>query len=242
MIGTVSMNVFFPTEKSKSPFMGILMLDTRFPRLPGDIGNPDSFDFPVHKMTVEGAFPKKIIKGSPENCLPEFIKAARNLEATGAKILTTSCGFLTLFQEELQAAVNIPVLTSSLFLYNNLQASLPPGKQVGILTIAASSLTERHLEAAGITNHPPIGTTEGGAEFTHAILNNCDKLDFDKACQDNVNAALALQNAHPNLGAILLECTNMPPYADAIKKATGLPVYSILDGLNDLWRTTNLRG
>lgn len=74
----------------------------------------------------------------------------------------------------------------------------------------------------------PVGSTEGGAEFTRAILGNEAEMDVALAWQDNVAAALALQAAHPDLGAIVLECTNMDPYAADIVAATGLPVFSIV--------------
>ncbi len=230
------MTAIIPNEKPDPGFMGILMLDTKFPRHLGDIGNPKSFDFPVRKSVIKDAFPDTIIRQSPEKCLPAFISAAQKLEAEGAGLITTSCGFLTLFQRELEAAVKIPVLTSSLFLYNDLAHKLPIDKSLGILTIAASSLSNRHLEAASIPMDAPIGTTENGAEFSHAILENRPGFNVELARQDNIDAALALQKQHPNLGAILLECTNMPPYRDAIMNATGLPVFSILDGLNEIWR------
>lgn len=212
------------------------MLDTRFPRIKGDIGNPETFSFPVRKLVIQGAFPQKVVRENPRSLLPLFVAAAKQLEREGAFAITTSCGFLTLFQKELENAVDSPVLTSSLFLYNQIRQTLPANKKLGILTIAASSLSPDHLASANITYNPPIGTTENGKEFTSAILENRDTLDIEKARNDNVSAALQLQKANPDLGAILLECTNMPPYADAISKATGLPVFSILDGLNQLWR------
>ncbi len=212
------------------------MLDTRFPRIKGDIGNADSFSFPVRKSVIQGAFPQNIVRENPKTLLPLFVAAAIQLEKEGAFAITTSCGFLTLFQKELEIALDVPVLTSSLFLYNEIRPTLPQNKKLGILTIAASSLSSAHLVSAGITDNPPIGTTENGEEFTSAILENRDTLDIKKARNDNVSAALQLQKEHSDLGAILLECTNMSPYADVISKATSLPVFSILDGLNQLWR------
>ncbi len=222
-------------DKSPFPFLGLLMLDTRFPRIKGDIGNPESFEFPVRKRIINKAFPANVINASPDRLLPQFITAAQDLEAEGAALISTSCGFLTLFQRELEKAVSIPVLTSSLFLYEGIKKQLPAGKRLGILTIAASGLSPGHLLAAGISDEPPIGTTQGGAEFTAAILENRSGMNIELAQSDNVAAATALQKAYPDIGAILLECTNMPPYAKAISAATGLPVHSILDGLNTLW-------
>ena len=222
-------------EKDQPDFLGLLMLDTNFPRYPGDIGNPESFSFPVKQKTVENASPSAIIRADPQSFLKPFVDAAIELEQNGAKLISTSCGFLTLFQQELQQAVPVPVLTSSLFLHKTLSRRYSEKGSVGILTIAASSLSERHLAAADIQLDTPIGTTEGGRVFTSAILENRDELDFQAAKQDNVEAALRLRESHPDMAAILLECTNMPPYTDAIRVATGLDVFSILDGLNAMW-------
>ena len=128
------------------------MLDTRFPRIIGDIGNPQSFAMPVRHTIIPGAYPVEVIRKNPQKLLPEFITTGRHLQDEGAAVITTSCGFLTLFQEELQRALTIPVLTSSLFCYNTLAAGLPEGSHPGILTIAASSLSHAHLAAAGISS------------------------------------------------------------------------------------------
>ena len=42
-----------------------------------------------------------------------------------------------------------------------------------------------------------------------------------------LDAAQELVNDHADIGAIVLECTNMVPYASDTRKQTGLPVYSI---------------
>ena len=106
-------------------------------------------------------------------------------------------------------------------------ALLPPGRRAGILTISASTLTPEHLIKAGVPEGTPVGSTEGGEEFTRAILGNELDLDVEAARRDNVAAALELQARHPGLGAIVLECTNMIPYAADIRAATGLPTFSM---------------
>ncbi|MGE0419583.1 MAG: aspartate/glutamate racemase family protein [Acetobacteraceae bacterium] len=207
--------------------VGILMLDARFPRIPGDMGNALTWPFPVHYRIVRSATPDRVVRGGAAGTLDLFIAAAHDLVADGADGITTNCGFLALFQQELAAAVGVPVATSSLMQVAMVNATLPPGRRAGILTISASALTPRHLEAARVPPGTPVGTTEGGREFTRAILGNELHLDVDLARQDNVEAALNLRDAHPDLGAIVLECTNMVPYAADIRRATGLPVFSI---------------
>ncbi|MEL6505299.1 MAG: aspartate/glutamate racemase family protein [Pseudomonadota bacterium] len=226
------------TDKNPAP-LGLLMLDSRFPRIPGDIGNAGSFPFPLFKKVVRGASPSRVVRDRASGLLHPFTEAARQLEQEGAAGITTSCGFLTLFQQELSAAVRVPVATSSLFQVPMLQAMLPREKQAGIITIAQSSLTMDHLAAANIAPDTPIGTTEGGREFTRAILNNEPELNVELARKDNVDAARALVAQNPRVAALVLECTNMAPYAADIAEATGLPTYSVIDFL--IWFQRGLR-
>jgi len=207
--------------------VGILMLEARFPRIPGDMGNALTWPFPVHYKVVRSASPDRVVRQGAEGLLDVFIAAARELVADGVDGITTNCGFLSLFQQELADAVRVPVATSSLMQVRMVNALLPVGKRAGILTVSASSLTPKHLEKAGVPAGTPVGSTEGGREFTRVLLDNEMELDVDLARQDNVDAARALAAANPDLGAIVLECTNMIPYAADIREATGLPVFSI---------------
>jgi Asp/Glu/hydantoin racemase len=207
--------------------VGILMLEARFPRIEGDMGNALTWPFPVLYRVVRGATPDLVVRRGAEGTLDAFIGAARDLVRDGADGITTNCGFLSLFQQELAAAVRVPVATSSLMQVALVNRLLPPGKKAGILTISSSSLSNEHLRKAGVPEGTPIGSTEGGREFTRVILDNENELDVDLARRENVEAALALRDANPDLGAIVLECTNMVPYAAAIRAATGLPVFSI---------------
>ncbi len=208
--------------------VGILMLEARFPRILGDMGHAASWDFPVMYKVVRDASPDVVVRQGAAGMLDAFIAAARELEADGVDGITTNCGFLSLFQDELAAAVRVPVLTSSLMQVRAVNALLPAGKRAGVLTISGSTLTPAHLEAAGVPEGTPLGTTEGGAHFTEAILGDEFELDPVAAERDNVEAARAMVTAHPEIGALVLECTNMTPYAAAIKREIGMPVYSML--------------
>ncbi len=207
--------------------IGILMLDAHFPRIPGDMGNALTWPFPVHYRIVRDATPDLVVRQGAKGTLASFLDAARELVRDGVDGITTNCGFLSLFQQELADAVQVPVATSSLMQVAMVNRLLPTGKRAGILTISASSMTPKHLQMAGVPEGTPIGTTEGGCEFTRAILGNELELDVELARRDNVEASISLRDAHPDLGAIVLECTNMVPYAADIHAATGLPVFSI---------------
>ncbi len=208
--------------------LGILMLEARFPRIPGDMGNGTTWPFPVLYRVVGGASPEKVVLKGAAGLLPDFIEAARDLVRLGAEAITTNCGFLSLFQRELATAVGVPVATSSLMQVPWVQATLPPGKRVGIVTVSAATLTPAHLEAAGVPLDTPVTGTENGREFFRVLIKaEKDDMDVALARQDVVQAALDLVDGHPDIGAIVLECTNMPPYAADVQAATGLPVYDI---------------
>ncbi len=215
-----------------APAIGILMLESRFERVPGDVGNPGTWDFPVLYRVVAGATPRQVVRAQAAGLLEAFIDAGRDLIAMGAAGIATTCGFLSLFQKDLAEALGVPVIASSLMQVAMLERSLSPGRRAGILTISAADLTSAHLQAAGVPGGAPIGSTEQGGHFARTILGDLPGLDSEAARRENVEAALALQRAHPELGAIVLECTNMCPYAADIGAATSLPVHSMVSLLN----------
>ena len=208
------------------------MLEARFPRILGDMGNAGTWAFPVLYKVVRDASPDRVVRQGAKGLLDAFRSAAQELQADGVDGITTNCGFLSIFQDELSAAVDIPVLTSSLMQLRTINALLPSSRRAGILTVSRSSLTEAHLAAARVPEGTPIGTTEGRAHFTEAILGNSPELDPAAAEADNVAAAEDLVAEHPDTGAIVLECTNMTPYAAAVRNATGLPVFSHVSFVN----------
>jgi hypothetical protein len=212
--------------------VGILMLEARFPRIPGDMGNGLTWPFPVLYKIVRNATPDLIVRQGAKGMLGHFIEAARELIEDGADGITTNCGFLALFQDELTANLGVPVATSSLMQVPMVDSLLPADKRAGILTISSATLSTEHLVKAGCRPDTPIGGTPAEGVFTTVILNNELKLDVDQARKENVEAAQLLKQAHPELGAIVLECTNMVPYAKDIQRATGLPVFSIYTFIN----------
>lgn len=207
--------------------VGILMLEARFPRIPGDMGNGLTWPFPVQYKVVKQASPDTVVRNGAAGLLDAFIKAGQELIDQGVDGITTNCGFLALMQDELQQALPVPVATSSLMQVPMVEALLPAGKRAGILTISSSTLTDDHLKAANVPLDTPIQGTDDGQEFTRAILDNEEFLDVELARDDNVTFARKLVQDNPDVGAIILECTNMVPYAADIRAATGLPVFSI---------------
>lgn len=208
--------------------IGILMLDTHFRRLPGDIGNARSWSTPVQFRVVRGADPAAIVHGRPGDFLQPFIDAALDLVSCGVRGITTSCGFLALLQKELAAALPVPVATSSLLQAPLIEAMLPAGQQVGILTFAPEALSARHLSAVGVRTDTPIEGLAPDSLFRQVYGAKGGISDFATLEQEVVAAAQALVEKHPNVGAILCECTNLPPHSAAIARATGRPVFDII--------------
>lgn len=169
--------------------VGVLMLEARFPRIPGDIGNALTWPFPVQYRVVVGASPDRVVRRRAEGMTEAFIAAARDLVATGVDGITTNCGFLSLIQDRVAAAVSVPVTTSSLMQVPMVQTLLPPGQRVGILTISEATLTDDHLRAAHVPLDTPVVGTDGGREFTRAILDDHPEINFAAYSQDLLDAA-----------------------------------------------------
>ena len=207
--------------------VGILMLETRFPRIPGDMGNAETWPFPVVYKVVSGASPRRVVCEKAEWLLDAFLVAADELVRLGADGITTTCGFLSLYQRELAAHVGVPVATSSLMQIPFIERLLPEGKRVGVITVSAADLTEEHLRAAGAEPATPVVGTDGGSEFTRVLINDEERLDAAAAERDILAAGEELVANHSGIGAVLLECTNMVPYARALSLRLRLPVFSI---------------
>ncbi|HOO89672.1 MAG TPA: aspartate/glutamate racemase family protein [Syntrophales bacterium] len=208
--------------------IGIIMLEARFPRIPGDIGNATTWDFPVVYEIVRGISPSMVVRREGFAGLQNFIDAARNLEADGVRAITTSCGFLAPFQKELSNSVSIPVFTSSLMQVPLVYPMLKKGQKVGIITINAEALTEDHLAGAGADRIPTvIYGMEGYPEFTPTIVGDGETLNMRHMQDEMIACGRHMLEDHPEVGAIVLECTNMPPYAAGLQEATGLPVFDI---------------
>jgi hypothetical protein len=207
--------------------LGVLMLDTRFARFVGDIGNPQSYAEPVLFEVVRGATVDKIVPAKAPPLIDDFVAAGERLIARGATAVTTGCGFLVLNQAELAARLSVPVATSALLLIPALMKLLPKGKRLGVLTFSARDLTPAHFVAAGAPADTPVEGVQQDGVFQKAI--------YEQPCDDSVSAreaevvaaARRLIERHSDIGAILFECTNFPPHRAAVKAATGLPVYDV---------------
>ncbi len=225
--------------------LGILMLEARFPRIPGDLGNASTFPYPVLYHVVQGASPERVVLEGDPTLLEPFVQAARDLERGGVRAITTNCGFLAMFQRELADAVSVPVFTSSLMLVPLLAQMIGPRRRVGILTVYSPSLGERHWRGLGWspdTMPLAIRGLERYPTFSRTLIGNEPRFETEAMQADLVAAARDLRAEHPDIGALLFECTNMAPYARAVQAALGgLPVFDIQTLIDHIYQSLHRR-
>ena len=211
--------------------IGVMTLDTNFPRIPGDVGNASSYSFPVKFKTVKGATITRVLEGKDPSLLRPFIDAAKELEKEGVKAITTSCGFLAMFQEDIAKELSIPLFTSSLMMVPLVQNMLGKDQMVGVLTADSNSLTSKHLIGAGIDPSIPIAIAglQDMPEFSKPMIKNELEFDPEKVKEEMAYTAKSLLKQNRNIGAIVLECANMSPYKFSVYKAVKLPVFCIID-------------
>jgi len=210
--------------------IGVIGLDTAFTKIPGHIRNPATFDFPVAYEVVPGATAARVVTQADPTLLRPFVAAARALEARGVGAITTACGFLVLFQRELAAAVGVPLFASSLVQLPMVHRMLRPDQKVGVLTAKRPALTPRHLRAVGAQDVPvAVAGMEEQPEFREVMLEaRRPELDAGRLEQEALGVADALVRAEPAVGALLLECTDLVPFAHALQARTGRPVFDIV--------------
>lgn len=207
--------------------VGVITLDTRLPRAVGDVANARTWPFPMLYRVARGASPHVVVHERGQGLNDILVNTAKELVASGARGITTTGGFLSLFQDELAAACGVPVASSSVMQVPLVQRLLPRGRRVGVVTVHGGRLGPDHLVAAGAAPDTPVVGTENGTELTRVLLKGETRLDLEKAQQDVIAAGKELVARHPDVGAIVLECHNMAPYSAALAKAVGLPVYDL---------------
>lgn len=212
-------------------YIGILMMDTVFPRLVGDMGNARTYKIPVKYYTVKNVSTDKMNHSNAEKILLKpFIEAVKELEKEGCKAITTSCSFLTGFQKQLADAVNIPVFTNTLLLAPFIHSMLNSKLKIGIFTENADLIHEDYFKQLGWSSKDIPVSISGMAEdspFTKLFIH--DNLEEDLEVLEECMKELTLRHMeqNPDTGAIILECTNFAPFTNLIQNISGVPVFGI---------------
>ena len=213
--------------------IGILVLESHFPRLPGAIGNATTFNFPVYYRVVSGATGNRVVQSNDSEVLKIFTEEAKWLENFGVKAISTSCGFTAKYQRELADAVSIPVFSSSLLLVPLIASMLQTKKKVGIITADSRYISQDHYDGVGVDNSSVelIGL-EDCKEFNEVVFHDKPLMNVELFEEEVVNKAIVLTKENPSIGAILLECSLLPPFAYAVQKAVKLPVFDFTTLIN----------
>ena len=243
------------TTPSCAPVLGILGWEEgnddtlkQIESLSGNVAHPDTFGFSVRYLRVDGAFFETVVVRPSLAVRDAMVAAALELESEGVRAIATGCGFNALFQRELADSVAVPVFASSLLQVPMVHRMLKKNQLVGIVTADSSLLSQAHLESVGITQESPhaiAGIQETG-EFSRIRSDPRANLDGARMEEEVVDVVQTLIGAHPETGAIVLECTDLPPFSAAIRRATGLPVFDfvtmacwVVDAvMGDRWTTS----
>lgn len=212
----------------KGTTIGIIVLDTGFERIPGDVAHAGTWPFPVQFQIVRGVIPDDVIDGDPATTLGAFREAIDNLVALGAKGITTSCGFLAAVQKELAEYSPVPFLSSALLQIPMVERSLPANRKVGLIVSEVHALQERHFINVGTTPRHPVVELPADGPIRANMRNNAQKVDVAAQERDALETAARLIDEYPDVGAIVLECANLPPYSAAIAQRFGRPVYDVV--------------
>lgn len=210
--------------------IGVICMDTDFTKIPGHIRNRRTFDFPVRYQVVAGATAERVVTLADPTLLDPFIRAAQKLEADGVGAVTSACGFLAIFQQELADAVDVPVYASSLIQLPMVSHMVRRGRRVGVLTANERALTPRHLAGVGASDVPVcVAGMQDQPEFREVMLEaRRPDLDADRLEGEVLAVAGRLAAENADLGALVVECTDLVPFAHAIQARLGLPVFDVV--------------
>jgi hypothetical protein len=225
-----------PGQRAYGLGLGVLLLDDVYPGFPGDVRNASGYPFPIQYEVVTGVdIQKLVVEENKIMRLPAIIKSAQKLEKFGCRAIVAECGYFAFFQREVAASVKVPVFMSSLLQAPLAQQVVGANQVVGMLVANATYLTSHHLESVGIR----VGSNYvvGGAmddlrcgEFDHlwteGLRSDPPAADYAKAEAEFLAVAVAFYRQHPKMGAMVLECTGFPPFARALQREIGIPIFS----------------
>lgn len=219
--------------------VGIIVLDTQFQRLPGDIANALTWEFPVQFHIVRGVTPQRVIGGDPDDYLPPFFKAIDELVALGVDGIATSCGFLAATQDRLTAYSPVPVAATSLVQVPWVLTVIPASKTVGVITTDKARLTDDHFLGVRAPLGLPVAELPEHGVIRPNMRNGARQVSYAEQEAEVLEVVRGLLAEHPNVGALVQECANLGPYSHRIEEEFGLPVYDVVTLVN--WLQAGLR-
>ena len=223
-------------QVSSGEAVGVLLLDTSVPFVPGDVANATTYDFPVRFEKVEGFTVARALRKDP-GTYDALRSAAGALVSQGVRAVTGDCGFMALHQRRLSSELSVPVFLSSLLQIPFICAIVGESSKVGVLTADSTSLDPALLAGVGVldTSRIAVAGLQDRREFRRFAIEETGELDFNAVEAEVVAAAEELAGGDPAVSAILLECSLLPPYAAAVQEAVGLPVFDYVTMINHVF-------
>jgi len=220
--------------------VGILLLDVWYPLLPGNVVNAYTYNFPVLYKMVKGSSVERLL-GCDITLRDEILNAGRELVEQGARVVTGACGYFAHFQADLAEDLDVPVYLSSLLQFPMILRGLRRKQKIGILCANKSVLTAEMLQKVGINDldRCAIMGLEKGKEFSK-LLEGKGYWDNDGMRQEVLDGAKKLIENN-EIGAILLECSDLPPYAADVQRAFNLPVFDYITMINWMHQAVSQR-
>lgn len=216
--------------------IGVILLDETYPAYPGDVRNPSAFPYPIQYEIAEGLTIQRLMReGDKDQWLPCIQDAARKLEKWGCRAIIAECGYFAYFQKQIAATVKVPVFLSSLLQVPWAQTVIAPDQVVGILCADTEFLEDKHLEGVGIrpgSNYVTRGASDNGNCPEHSLLWDARNREGGPRCHyrqseiEFVEQATKFYEDHPNMGAMVFECTGFPPYAREVQRLLNIPIFT----------------
>lgn len=209
---------------------------------PGCADNASTYNFPVKVRAMEGFpagwqhnpfTPIKDKNGKYSPAVSIVVETVKQLEKDGVKAITVACGFFSYLQDTLAEEVNVPVFTSPLMLAPMVSRMIGRKKKVGIITACKKLLSEEFLTAVGIDQSIPyvIAGLDSPDRF-YPDFTNPESLE-----KEVVETAEKLMQEHPDIGAVLLECSDFGHASAKINRSLGLPVFDYISLVNYIYQT-----
>jgi hypothetical protein len=220
-------------QVSSGEAIGILLLDTSVPFIPGDVANATTYNFPVRFQKVKGFSVQRALSKDP-SVYEELRQAARDLVHQGVRAVTGDCGFMGIHQKKLARELGVPVFLSSLLQIPFISVVIGENAKVGIITADSKNLNADLLAAVGVADaaNLVIGGLEDRQQFYQFAIEETGSLDAGAVENEVVTVARNMVAQNPTIRAMLLECSLLPPYGAAVQAAVNLPVFDYITMIN----------
>jgi hypothetical protein len=213
--------------------LGVIRLDYDYPPAPGDIDHPASFGYDVFYRVVPGLTFSMCQSGTMTSEVEKNFEDALDwLCEKGVSGITGDCGFMMYFQQLARRRCTLPIFMSSLAQTPAVTCAFNQHELIAILTANSETLKpmrnlikdecgvdpeERRFVIVGCQDVPGFEAVARG-----------EKVNVQKVTPGMVEQAKKTLMQYPKIRAFLFECTELPPYSDAVRASTRLPVYDAI--------------